>query len=143
MNFEQYINDEVIEKNWSILSERYHTCDFTPVRQRVKIISEIIEFEEAVETFKKTCTEEDFEKMCLEMADIALSICTLFRIQDRKYTFTDVKPEASAEILITQILCRSSDFVLSAIYAHAYAIGVDLVSAMNKKMEYNRTRKDW
>ncbi len=143
MNFEQFINDQAIPKNWEILSARLDMNNQTVEKQRRKIIGEILEYSEAAENFRASNSEQDYREMCFELADIALAICSLLHIQERRYVQSKHPFATDAESMIMRIICRASSEVLSGLREYTLLLNIDLIGFMKEKMEYNRTRKDW
>ena len=81
-NFEIFINETVIPQNWKILAQRLNMTTMKLPQQRLKIIGEIIEYSEARDEYNARLDHISYEKMCLELADICLSVCTLMYLQD-------------------------------------------------------------
>lgn len=142
-DFESFINDYAIPKNWEVLSARFDTSKLTVNFQRRKIIGEILEYAESVEKLKAENTELAYQEMCLELADIALSICTLLHIQGRRFVQNKYPFDADPESMIMKIICRASSEILSGLHEYALLTSIDLISHMKAKIYFNTKRKDW
>jgi NTP pyrophosphatase (non-canonical NTP hydrolase) len=143
MNFETFINENVIPENWKVLSARFDTSQWSYTNQRLKIIGEIIEFHEARTRQLNYPSLEAQSLMVEELADVCISCCTLHSLQERKYTMIRIPGSMSELSWINKIVTRQTDAVITSALDYAENAGIDLRTAIEKKIAYNARRIDW
>ena len=143
VQFENFINDEAIPTNWRVISSRFDMSNWTFKQQRLKIIGEILELADEQDQYAQHGDSLSYEKLCLELADVCIAICTLMHLQGRKFLIVKGKFESGPEGWIRQLLSRDSAFLLSSVFAYATTNSIDIVGYIRKKIKYNRTRMDW
>lgn len=142
-SIESFINEEVIPRNWEVLSSRFDTTKFSVFAQRMKIIGEILEFYEAIADYRQTRSQHSFAIALDELADICIASCTLIRLQDRKYLQKTVPLRSSEEEWIRLVINRRIDVLLSTVLEYAGMFSVDIRQIILRKIEYNMIRTDW
>ena len=142
-SFVSYINVQAIPENSKIMSDRFDLSRINYQTQRMKIIGEIIELYEAQRDYSVHKDQISYEKLCLEFADVCISICTLLMLQDRKFVFIETSGFFEPEVWIRKILQRETDFVLSDVFTFANRSSLNIEGYIKKKLKYNKNRKDW
>lgn len=143
-SFQDFINDEVIPRSWNIIKKRIDASELTLVKQRRKIISEILEIADARERHNEEQTDESFEAAVSELADICISACTLIAIQERRFVVAmSFKSELTEEEWIRLVVNRRTDALITSVFVYASSKGINFPQAIKKKIRFNATRKDW
>lgn len=142
-SFQDFINDEVIPRSWNIIKKRIDASELTLVKQRRKIISEILEFADARERHNEEQTDESFEAAVSELADICISACTLIAIQERRFVVACTFKELTEEEWIRLVVNRKIDTLITAVFVYAGTKGINFPQAIKKKIRFNALRKDW
>lgn len=142
-SFQSFFNTVVIPENWKILSSRFDVSQWSTDRQRAKIIGEIVEFIEARNTWIDNATPRNYEDMAFELADVCIAIATLMQIQEKTYLPINALLTQDPERWIAKIVNRESDYVIVSIVEYAEIVSIDIESFIKRKLQINRTRKDW
>jgi NTP pyrophosphatase (non-canonical NTP hydrolase) len=111
--------------------------------ERMKIIGEILEFYNELQQYRKVASPRIYEKLCIELADIVISTCTMLKMQDRSYRQYPESYEQDPEEWIKLVLGRRFDKLITNAEEYARMFSIDIESAISRKLAYNRTRKDW
>lgn len=144
MNYVDLLNKIVIPCNWDLMKTIMQK--YTKKDQKIKIIEEIVEFYVEHRDYQESPCEEVNVRRSFELADVVLSCCTMLKVKGIN-EINDVNGKircgTSPIDWIGHVVAGGDENIIHRAFEYAEQNDIDLIDAVQRKLEYNKTRKDW